>query len=126
MKHLLVALLLIGSATAQNKADNTILIPGVTFDSAVKKMDEMGYKIRVVDKEKMVCISQPSVSGLSIYVHQIKKGIAVTGEFGVVYAVYGIPGSTKVLYFKHGLQHDYWVEMMKYAGSFSGVEYARL
>lgn len=135
MKHLLffVFLLTCYSLNAQKmhplpaRADNAIIVQNMPFDSAVKKLTEQGYIMRVVDKEKKIAITNPSVSKLSIIIKSIKNGaIAISGTYYTQYFTTGSPDEIQVVYYKHGEIADHWKEMMKYAGTFSNIEYARL
>jgi hypothetical protein len=124
MLKIFFVIFLPGIAISQQRNDNAVIVHNVTFDSAVSKLIELGHQIRVVDKELKTCITLPSVSGLSIYVRADKKGdIVISGEFTTSYLGSGTSGIERVTYFKHGLQHDRWEEMMKYAGQFPDKEY---
>jgi hypothetical protein len=124
MKYLLVSILLINSAQAQKTQDNAVVIHNVTFDSAVKRMIEMGYHIRINDSSLKTCITEPSVSGLIIYVKVDKKGnVVVTSEYPVSFLSSGSSGMYRVAFWKHGTIHERWEEMMKFAGQFPDREY---
>ena len=124
MKFAYIFLLLPVFSLAQQKNDNAVIVHNLTFDSAVSKLVEMGYQIRVNDKKQKTCITQVSVSNLSIYVRENKDGeIIISSEFETSYFSSGSAGKIRVAYFKHGVMHDRWEEMMKDAGQFPDREY---
>jgi hypothetical protein len=87
-------------------------------------MANMGYHIRITDKEKKICITEPSVSSQIIYVRVDSKGdIIITSEYLDSYLGSGNSGMNRVAYRKHGAIHERWEEMMKYACQFPDREY---
>ncbi len=112
---------------AQHNADNAIILKNVSFDSAVQRFRDMGYHIQATDSIKKICITEPSVSGLIITMKVNKKrGLYITGKYTTKYISSGDYGYLDVLYYKSGPRHPYWVEMMKFAGTFQDIEYGNL
>jgi hypothetical protein len=129
MKKLLLAALCFSyiSLIAQRNADNAIILKGVSFDSAVQRFRDMGYHIQATDSIMKICITEPSVTSLIMKMKVIKKGkLYITGKYTTNYISSGDHGYIDVLYYKSGPRHPYWVEMMKFAGTFNDIEYGNL
>lgn len=134
MKKILLFILVLCSRNVKaqyhsipKSADNAVIAPNVSLDSAINKLTAMGFTMRVVDKEKQMAATNPSLSKLTIYVRQIKDGgLAITSTYYIQYSISGIPDDVKAIYSKHGEYGRMWAEMMKFAGTFDNIQYTRL
>lgn len=120
MKYILIALLLTTiSLQAQTKKDNAVIVHGVTFTEAVNKLLDMNYRVVHIDKDFQTAETAPSGNNEVIFIRVNEKGnLIIRAQFGTSY------GSYPVQYFPSGKAR--WDEMMKYAGQFTNVEYAKL
>lgn len=118
MKYLLIITLLIGSAQAQTKRDNTIIVHGVTLGHAVDKLLDAGYSIDRADKDFGYASTKPDITGQIIHLRIKDSAVLVTSE--ILVSGMKIP----ILYFKTSQR---WKDMQKYAESLGGqIDYAKV
>jgi hypothetical protein len=131
MKKLVFFLLLLFSAQAYaqhyrkepSKADNTVIVHDVTLDSAVKKVQSLGYVVRFADKENAITGLNPE--NMEIHMKVLKDGnIGISAKYTLEY-ISGTPDLVEVSYAKGGANGKRWKDLMKFAGEFSNIEYTR-
>jgi hypothetical protein len=119
MKYIIFLLLLFGSAKAQQKRDNAIIVHGVTFQQAVAALVEGNYHIAKID---------------SVY-----KTVELERDGSSVMYIRGKSNGDLVIYTKFfvtmmGTEHSFyaeardkvlWGDMMKFAGQFPNREYVK-
>jgi hypothetical protein len=106
------------------KKDNAVRVHGVTFQDAVRKLISMSYRLDKIDSNYQTI--QVNIDKLqTMYIHfDTAHNMIITSDLND-------PGNiflnhAPVVYFKSAFNRGRWDEMMKYAGSFSNVEYAKL
>lgn len=116
MKYILIALLLTTiSLQAQTKKDNAVIVHGVTFTEAVNKLLDMNYRVVHIDKDFQTAETAPSSANEIIFIRVNEKGdLIIRAQFMTYPVQYWPSGKAR------------WDEMMKYAGQFTNVEYAKL
>jgi hypothetical protein len=106
------------------KKDNAVIIHGVTFHDAVRKLIDMGYRMDKIDSNyQIVQVNIDEYQTMYIRFDTAHNMIVTSDMYihGNMFAQH-----SPVLYWKSSFNRARWDLMMKYAGSFPNLEYAKL
>lgn len=118
MKNILILLFLPIAGICQQKHDNTIIAHGVSFDSAVNRLLDLGYKIHKIDKDFKTAETNSIKYDTYIFIREKNGDLIINGEIRSMDLTIPIEygwGSKKR-----------WQTLMEFAEPFRNLEYANM